>query len=139
MGNQPNTTIVFANGHSLFNKFMESVDPFQQIPFLLQKLPKVIIFVVSHLTTSLDPSSLVATPLWPSVRMKLTLPKLGTWSHWGSRMFRVRQQRAKHLALGCSWCHWKKVLKCRCPKWPRIDHLDICSPSYGQKKSRESN
>ncbi len=22
----------------------------------------------------------VATPLWPSVRMKLTLPKLGTWS-----------------------------------------------------------
>jgi hypothetical protein len=32
-----------------------------------------------------------------------------------------------------------KVLKCRCPKWPRIGHLDICSPSYGQKKSRESN
>ncbi len=24
-----------------------------------------------------------------------------------------------------------KVLKCRCPKWPRIGHLDICSPSYG--------
>jgi len=41
--------------------------------------------------------------------------------------------------------HWKvlcineKVLKCRCPKWPRIGHLDICSPSYGQKKGRESN
>jgi hypothetical protein len=32
-----------------------------------------------------------------------------------------------------------KVLKCRCPKWPRIGHLDICSPSYGQKKGRESN
>jgi hypothetical protein len=28
----------------------------------------------------------------------------------------------------------EKVLKCRCPKWPRIGHLDICSPSYGQKK-----
>jgi len=27
-----------------------------------------------------------------------------------------------------------KVLKCRCPKWPRIGHLDIYSPSYGQKK-----
>jgi hypothetical protein len=27
-----------------------------------------------------------------------------------------------------------KVLKCRCPKWPRMNHLDICSPSYGQKK-----
>jgi hypothetical protein len=32
-----------------------------------------------------------------------------------------------------------KVLKCRCRKWPRIGHLDICSPSYGQKKDRESN
>ncbi len=32
-----------------------------------------------------------------------------------------------------------KVSKCRCPKWPRIGHLDICSPRYGQKKGRESN
>ncbi len=31
-----------------------------------------------------------------------------------------------------------KVLKCRCPKWPRMSHLDVCSPSYGQKKGRES-
>jgi hypothetical protein len=33
----------------------------------------------------------------------------------------------------------EKVLKCRCPEWPRIGHLDICSPIYGQKKNRESN
>jgi hypothetical protein len=32
-----------------------------------------------------------------------------------------------------------KILKCRCPKWPRIGHLDICSPSYGKKKGWESN
>jgi hypothetical protein len=32
-----------------------------------------------------------------------------------------------------------KVSKCKCPKWPRIGHLDICRPSYGQKKGRESN
>ncbi len=32
-----------------------------------------------------------------------------------------------------------KFLKFRCPKWARIAHLDICSPSYGQKKGRESN
>ncbi len=32
-----------------------------------------------------------------------------------------------------------KVLKCKCPKWPRIGHLDICNPSYGQKKGQESN
>ncbi len=41
--------------------------------------------------------------------------------------------------------HWDvlgvigKVLKCRYRKWPRTGHLDICSPSYGQKKGRESN
>jgi len=33
----------------------------------------------------------------------------------------------------------EKLLKLRCPKWPRIAHLDICNPSYGQKKGRESN
>jgi len=41
--------------------------------------------------------------------------------------------------------HWsvldviEKVLKRRYRKWPRIGHSDICSPSYGQKKGRESN
>jgi len=41
--------------------------------------------------------------------------------------------------------HWsvlsvvEKVLKLRYRKWPRIGHLDICRPSYGQKKGRESN
>jgi hypothetical protein len=33
----------------------------------------------------------------------------------------------------------EKVLKRRYRKWPRIGHLDICCPSYGQKKGRESN
>ncbi len=32
-----------------------------------------------------------------------------------------------------------KVLKLRYLKWPLIGHLDIYSPSYGQKKGRESN
>jgi hypothetical protein len=41
--------------------------------------------------------------------------------------------------------HWgvlgviTKVLKRRYRKWPRIGHLNICNPSYGQKKGRESN
>ncbi len=36
-------------------------------------------------------------------------------------------------------CVIGKVLKLRYRKWPRIGHLDIYSPSYGQKKGRESN
>ncbi len=53
-------------------------------------------------------------------------------------MFRVRQQ-------GQNTSHWGvlgvigKVLKRKCRKCPRILNLDICSPSYGQKKGRESN
>jgi hypothetical protein len=41
--------------------------------------------------------------------------------------------------------HWgvlgviEKVSKRRYRKFPRIGHLDIYSPSYGQKKGRESN
>jgi len=46
-----------------------------------------------------------------------TLAKCGGeaqhFQSWGlgvlrdSRMFRVRQKGPKHLALRCSWCHWK--------------------------------
>jgi len=46
---------------------------------------------------------------------------------------------------GQNTLHWSviyiigKLLKCRCRKWPRMGHLDICSTSYGKKKGRESN
>jgi hypothetical protein len=53
-------------------------------------------------------------------------------------MFRARQQGPKHLALGVLGVIGK-VLKRRYRKWPRIGHSDICNPSYGQKKGRESN
>jgi len=33
----------------------------------------------------------------------------------------------------------RKLLKCRCSKWPRMNHLDIYSTSYSKKKGRESN
>jgi hypothetical protein len=35
------------------------------------------------------------------------LEKLGFGVLRDSRMFGARQQGEKHLALGCSWCHWK--------------------------------
>jgi hypothetical protein len=81
----------------------------------------------------------VATLLWPSVGVKPN-----TWKKWGfgvprdSRMFRARQKAQNTL-------HWGvlgvigKVLKRRYRKWPRIGHLDIFRPSYGQKKGQESN
>jgi hypothetical protein len=55
-----------------------------------------------------------------------------------SRKFKAQLQGSKHLASDVFYINGK-VLKCRCPKWPRMSHLDICSLSYGQKKGRESN
>jgi len=81
----------------------------------------------------------VATPLWPSVGVKPNTPKVGDLE--SSRTlecleFDSKAQNTSHLGvldvIG-------KVLKRRYRKWPRIGHLDICSPSYGQKKGRESN
>ncbi len=50
----------------------------------------------------------VVTPLWPSVGGEAQhFQSWGFGVLWNSRMFRVRQQGPKHLALRCSWCHWK--------------------------------
>jgi hypothetical protein len=46
---------------------------------------------------------------------------------------------------GQNTSHWGaiyiigKLWKCRCRKWARMGHLDICSTSYVRKKGRESN
>ncbi len=62
-----------------------------------------------HFVSIFSPLVIVATPLWPSVRVKPN-----TWENGGfgilrdSRMFRAQQQGAKHLALGFSWCHCKR-------------------------------
>jgi hypothetical protein len=74
-----------------------------------------------------------------SVKVKPTLPRVGGWS------FPRLPKTQSSSSGGQNTSHWGffytigKVLKCRCPKWPRMSHLDICSPSYGQKKGRESN
>jgi hypothetical protein len=74
-----------------------------------------------------------------SGRMKLPLPNVGDLESSGTPECLELDSKAQNTS------HWNvlgvigKVLKRRYRKWPRIDHLDICSPSYGQKKGRESN
>ncbi len=80
----------------------------------------------------------IATPLWAKCEDETHTLKSGNLE--SSRI-------PKNLELDCrgqnTW-HWsflgiiEKVLKCRCPKWPHMSHLDICSPNYGQKKGRDS-
>jgi hypothetical protein len=69
--------------------------------------------------------------------------------HSHSRKWELESSRTpKNLEDDCrgqNTSHWGvlytvgKVLKCRCPKWPCMSHLDIYNPSYEQKKGRESN
>ncbi len=81
----------------------------------------------------------VATPLWPSVGVKPNTSKVGDLKSSGTSECSELNSKAQNTS------HWGvigvigKVLKRRHRKWPRIGHLDICSPSYGQKKGRESN
>jgi hypothetical protein len=81
----------------------------------------------------------VATPLWAKYEGEAHIPKSEKLESSGTPENSERECRGEissHLgARGVI----RKVLKCRCPKWPRMSHLDICSPSYGQKKGRESN
>jgi hypothetical protein len=81
----------------------------------------------------------IATPLWPSVGVKPNTSKVGDLESSGTPNCLGFDSKAQNTS------HWGvigvigKVLKRRYRKWPRIGHLDICRPSYGQKKGRESN
>jgi hypothetical protein len=81
----------------------------------------------------------VATLLWPSVGVKPN-----TWKKLGLESSGTPENSEDDLE-DQNTSHWGvlgvigKVLKRKYRKCPRILDLDICSPSYGQKKGRESN
>ncbi len=65
-----------------------------------------------------------------SVKLPLTLPKMGLGSPLGllktqSAISGVKTPRIEVFYIV------EKVLKCRCPKWTHMSHLDIYSTSYG--------
>jgi hypothetical protein len=73
-----------------------------------------------------------------SVRMRLT-PKSGNLKSSRTPATSELNSRRQNTSPWGVLYTVGKFLKCRCPKWPHMNHLDICSPSYGQKKGRESN
>jgi hypothetical protein len=80
-----------------------------------------------------------ATPLWAKCEDETHTPKSGDLESSGT------PENSELDCRGQNTSHWGvlytvgKVLKFRCPKWPRMSHLDIYNPSYGQKKGQESN
>ncbi len=89
----------------------------------------------------------VATLLWNSVRMRLTLPKWDLGVHRDSWNFRVRWQGSKHLTLRRYLYHWKAI-KVQMSKMGSYDPFVHLQYNYGKKiklvvwlptiKSRES-
>jgi hypothetical protein len=78
---------------------------------------------------------IVATPLWDKCEGEAHTPKSGKLESP-----RIPENSELEISSHLNVIYViGKVLKCRCPKWPRMSHLDICSPSYGQNKGRESN
>ncbi len=83
--------------------------------------------------------NLVATLTWSSVGVKPNTWKSGDLESSETPECLELDSKGKNTS------HWVvlgvigKVLKRRYLKWPRIGHLDVCSPSYEQKKGQESN
>jgi hypothetical protein len=81
----------------------------------------------------------VATPLWVKCEDETHTPKNGNLeSSWTPKNLEL-DCRGKNTSHSGVLYTIGKVVKCRCRKWPRMSHLDICNLSYGQKKGHESN
>jgi hypothetical protein len=62
-------------------------------------------------------------------------PEMGTWESSETL------ETSEFDCRGQNTSHWGvlytigKLSKCRCRKWTRMSHLDICSTSYDKKKN----
>jgi hypothetical protein len=89
---------------------------------------------------------------WKQWKDKVSQPHFGQVWGWSPTLGKVEEvessrtlERLELNSKAQNTSHWGvlgvigKLLKRRYRKWPRIGHLDIYSPSYGQKKGQESN
>ncbi len=81
---------------------------------------------------------IVAPLLWSSVGVKPNTWKSRELESFGTLDCSELNSKAQNTSPWRVLSVIGKVSKCRCPKWPRTGHLDICSPSYGQKKQFDS-
>jgi hypothetical protein len=81
----------------------------------------------------------VATPLWGKCEVATYIPENGTWESSGTPKNSKCDCRGQNISHRGVLYTIGKILKCRCSKWPRMSHLDICNTSYGRKKGQKSN
>jgi hypothetical protein len=82
---------------------------------------------------------LVTTLPWAKWEDETPIPKVGDLKSSGTPECLGFDSKAQNTSHWCVLGVIGKVLKLKYRKWPCIGHLDICRPSYGQKKGRESN
>jgi hypothetical protein len=129
----------YLNNHSnLFGSFISFF-----FIAILDRISKTLNYSNCHWTLccflwQLRPTT-VATLLWVKWEDETPTPKVGDLESSGTPECLEFDNRGQNTL------HWDvldvigKVLKRRHRKWPRIGHLNIYNPSYGQKKGRESN
>ncbi len=108
-----------------------------------QKLPSHSLHVHVPYVMTICVLTIAYNVLWYQICHNPTFGRMWGWhSHsrngdlgvlWDSWNFRVQLQGSKHLHWGVFYII-EKLSKCRCRKWARMSHLDICSTSYGKKK-----
>jgi hypothetical protein len=81
----------------------------------------------------------VATSLWGKCEDETHTPESGNLESSGTSTISELDGRSQNTLPWGVLYTVGKVSKCRCWRWPRMGHLDICSTSYGQKKGWESN
>jgi len=84
-------------------------------------------------------SALVATPFWGKCEDETHTPKSVNLESSGTPATSEFNCRGQNTSPWGVLYTVGKAFKFRCQKWPRMSHSDICSTSYGRKKSRESN
>jgi len=78
-------------------------------------------------------------PLWGKCEDETHIPKSGNLESPGTPAISKLNCRRQNTSPWCVLYTVGKALKCRCRKWPRMSHSDICNTSYGRKKGQESN
>jgi len=81
----------------------------------------------------------VATPLLEECEDDTHTPQMGIWESFGTLETLELDCRGQKTSPWGVFHVIGELLKCRCRKWPRMSHLDICSTSYGKKKGQKSN
>jgi len=86
-----------------------------------RSIGKLIVFKLKFMGMKLN----VATPLWAKCEDETHTPKVGDLESSGTPECLEFDSRGQNNSQWGFLGVIGKVLKCRCPKWPRIGHLDI--------------